>query len=470
MSLEPPRPQTMSTADEAPAGVDGEILGEPQVGVVYQPILSTQHREIVGFHAIARAADDLGGHTGDRLRMLAADKGSTAQWDWLFRATAFQDMLNADLPAALSIVVGIEPETLDIACPDTLAGTVAKATTQLRVLIEFDGPALLANPAGTLDAIHRARAARWGVVLRGLADHPPAAALLDVVQPDVIAIDLASLRRLDVASAARVLNNCLAYRQTAGASLLTCSVDQHEQLRDIEAWQPDFLQGALFGAAGATLETTKPPMRAIPLINTAAPVITDDPYDTVAATVTSRRLTPAQLTALSRTLEHRCLSLAERPIVLACQNHELSLDRLSSTGSGTATTPTPWFTATLTTRPGNAPSDNVIRVRLPKADPIAGQRILVISSDDFAAVLAARRRATSGRDDRIDVVLSYDRATVTTVARALLSRIPDTSHACAGRPLRARPAPSLPPADQTTPRTNDSPKRLRWARLRQLAQ
>jgi hypothetical protein len=171
-----------------------------------------------------------------------------------------------------------------------------------------------------------------------------------------------------------------------------------------------------------------------------------------------------------RTLERRCLSLAQRPIVLACQHHELLLDQPSSTDKGTATTPTPWFTATLTTRPGHAPSHDVTCVRLPNADPTAAQRILVISSDDFAAVLAARRRAPSGRDDRLDVALSYDRAVVTTIARTLLSRIPDTSHARPGRPLRARPAPSPPPADQTTPPTNDSPKKLRWARLRQLAQ
>src|SRR5690348_8812792 len=120
--MDPPG-HTMNIADEPGAGIDVEILGEPQVGAVYQPILSTRRREIVGFHAIARAADDLGGHTGDRLRALAAKKGGIAQWDWLFRATAFEDVLNADLPAALSIVVGIEPETLDIACPDSLAGT-----------------------------------------------------------------------------------------------------------------------------------------------------------------------------------------------------------------------------------------------------------------------------------------------------------------------------------------------------------
>lgn len=457
----------MSVADQAAAIEDAEFLGGPQVGALYQPILSTQRREIVGFHAIARAADSLGGDTGDRLRTLAAENGSTAQWDWLFRATAFEDVLNADLPAALSIVVGIEPETLDIACPDTLAGIVAKATTHLRVLIEFNGPALLANPAGMLDAIRRARAARWGVVLRGLADHPSAAALLDIVEPDVMALDLACLRQLDAARAARVLNNCLAYRQTAGAALLIRGVDQHGQLRDIEAWQPDFVQGELSGAPSATLETTKPPLRAIPLINTAAPAIADDPYNTLAATVTARKLAPADLTTLLRTLEHRCLSLAERPIVLACQHHDLILDPPANSGDGT---PPPWFAATLTTRPGHPPGDDVICVRLPKADPIARQRIRVIVSDDYAVVLAARHRAAAGRDDRLDVVLSYDRATVNAIARTLLSRIPDTTHARTGRPLRARPAPSPPPTEQTTPDINDGPKRLRWPRLRRQPQ
>ncbi len=110
-------------------------------------------------------------------------RGSWAEWDWTYRAAAFEDLLTAELPAALSCAVGVEPETLDVACPDALAGLLAKADAQLRIFVKFDGLTMLANSSGLLGSVKRARESGWRVVLRGLAEHPLSAATSELRSP-----------------------------------------------------------------------------------------------------------------------------------------------------------------------------------------------------------------------------------------------------------------------------------------------
>jgi hypothetical protein len=374
-------------------------------------------------------------------------------------------MLDAQLPAALSLLIGIEPETLDTVCPDRLAGVIAKATTQLRVLIELDGSALLANPASMLDTIRRARDARWGIVLRGIAEQPWTAAMLSVVQPDVIALNLGSLRRLGTARAARVLTDCLAYRQCRHVSLLIREVDRPADRREVEAWQPDLLQGELFGALGAAIETTRPPRLAIPLFSAEASAIADDPFQVIAAAAPVHKLEPEQLTTLVRTFQDRCAGLAEPPVVLACQHREFLHTPPRTTEA--VPPPQPWCTAVLTSRPTNMPTGEVVCVRLPRTDPLAAQHLFVALNTEFAVALGAQRTTAGGRDDQLDVTVSYRPDPAIAVARALLSRIPDTAPARLGETLRARPAPLPPPPEIDLAAVDkERPKRSGWRRRR----
>lgn len=412
-------------------------IASAELATLYQPIVSLERREIVGFHSFAQAPDELGGSTSDELRALAHSAGRTADWDWRYRAATFEGALAADLPAALSVFVGIEPETLDVPCPATLAGLLAKAEAQLRIFVEFDGPTLLANPSGLLSAIERAREARWGVVLRGLAHHPSSAAILRLIYPDVVAFDLARLRTLSIEVAARVVNDCMTYCQESGASLLVRAVDSPADLNQALAWRADFAQGQLFGAPTTTLDSTKPPRRAVPLIGTTSPAVAVDPFDEISAVGNVWQFPPRRLALLLRTLEQRCLSLSQAAVVLCCQYRGLFNGDHGAIDAETLGARTS-FMGMLATRPSANPPSTAVRVRLSRQDPLAEQRILVIIGDHFSVALAARRGDRSIGDDRIDVALCYDPVTVTSVARLLLSRIPAVP-ADDGRILRAVP-------------------------------
>jgi EAL domain-containing protein (putative c-di-GMP-specific phosphodiesterase class I) len=433
---------------------------------MYEPVVSIARREVVGFQAFARAADRLGGACGEELRSLARESGTTAAWDFSYRAAVLDEVLVADLPAALSILVGIEAETLDVAYPEALAGLLARAEAQLRIFLEFDGPALLANPSRLLAAIARAREARWGVVMRGVAQHPPSAALLRLARPDVVVFDLARLRTLGVAAAARVVNDCMAYCRQDGAGLLVRGVDTIADLNQAQAWHADFVQGGLFGAPTPALEATRPPRRAIPLTTTTAPLVPADPFEAIVADGGVRQLPPRLLAELLRTIEHRCLSLHQPAIVLSCQHAGLFAGQRDTADVADLTAHAA-FVGILATRPPAQPPGSAVRVRLAKADPLAKQRILAIIGTDFTVALAARRRDPATHDDRLDVTLTYDPDTAAAVVRTLLSRVPAVP---IGNPriLKAAAAPSAPvsePPDHAAPAA-PAPRLIRWLSTR----
>lgn len=435
-----------TAAEDEPTANPSDPDASGDLVTMYEPIVSLERREVVGFHAFARAADQLGASTNDELRALAHDVGRTAEWDWSYRASAFEDALSADLPAALSVFVGIEPETLDVACPTSIASLVAKAEAQLRIFVEFDGPTLLANPAGLLNTVARAREAGWGVVLRGIAQNPSSTALLRLVSPDVVVFDLTRLRALGAEQAAHVLNDCMTYCQQSSAGLLVRSVNTAVDLNQVLAWRATFAQGDLFEPPTAMLGPTKIPRRAIPLIASPTPGVATDPFDAISEIGSVWQSPPRRLAILLRTLEQRCLSLHDSAVVLACQYPALfSGDRVASAADivGDHTS----FVAMLNTAPPTNRLPAAVRVRLPREDPLAKQRILTIVGDDFCAALAARRGNAGVDDDRLDVALTYDPATVASVARLLLARIPavppDSDRVL--RAIRLRPMIAQPP-------------------------
>lgn len=447
-------------------GGDGESAGAGAVTAMYQPVVSIARREVVGFQAFARAADGLGGVCGEELRSLARESGTTAAWDFSYRAAVFDEVLLADLPAALSILVGIEAETLDVAYPEALAALVAKAEAQLRIFLEFDGPALLANPSGLLATIARAREARWGVVMRGVAQHPPSAALLRLARPDVVVFELARLRTLGVEAAARVVNDCMAYCRQAGAVLLVRGVDTIADLNQVQAWHAEFVQGSLFGAPAPALQATRAPRRAIPLTTTTGPLTPADPFEAIAADGGVQQLPPRLLAELLRTIEHRCLSLHQPAIVLSCQYAGLFTGE-RDIADVAALAARAFFVGIIATRPPAQPPGSAVRVRLAKADPLAKQRILAVIGTDFTVALAARRRDPASHDDRLDVTLTYDPDTAAAVARALLSRIPAVPIGNA-RVLKATVAPLAPvshPLDDAV-LAAPAPRLMRWLSTR----
>ncbi len=189
------------------------LLDERKIDVVFQPLVRLDGGGIVGYEAFARGPAGSAFASPAALFAAARQRGRVGELDWVCRAAAFDAVLAARLAPSMSVFVNVEPESLSEPCPDDLAATVARAETQLRVFMEFNDLALAADPAGLLAAVTRARRSGWGVSLDDLGARLSSLALLPLMHPDVIKLDVGLLRDLPRAHVSAVVNAVQAHRQ-----------------------------------------------------------------------------------------------------------------------------------------------------------------------------------------------------------------------------------------------------------------
>src|SRR4051812_34579520 len=177
----------MSTA---PAGGELVTAALHDVRSVYQPIVDLGSGEVVGYEALARGAEGSPWESPAELFRLARELGVEAEVDWSCRAAAFRGALHARLPAALALFVNVEPRFLSTTPPAALEPVLRQAEQRLQVVVEITERALVADPAGLIAAVRRARDAGWGVALDDVGAEPESLALMPFIEPDVIKLDL----------------------------------------------------------------------------------------------------------------------------------------------------------------------------------------------------------------------------------------------------------------------------------------
>ena len=381
----------------------------------FQPIKSLRRDEIVGYSAtpIARSSFT---PLGVDENMAASREDELADLDRAQFVQALQLSLTARSAATPTIIVGVEPDTLDKLGAATDAEVFARAESQLRVFLEFDERAVLTNPAGVLGAVSRARELRWGVCLRDAGRHPGTLATLALIRPNVVALDHAWLAELPEAGRARILDAVLECQECTGAAVLIRGVDTNADLERAITWQADLVQGEAAGKPDGAPNTPKPPGWAIPLRRrTSSDSL--NPFEVLNAARRGRRISRRQLDALVRTLEHRCVTSAE-PAVLVQTLLSSTLAKFDHHAALAAHTSLNVVLSQLPITTG--PSTRLIRFH--EGDPLARQQVLATLGHDFAIALAARPRGSHGGG--YYTVLTRDRETVADIARGILRRVP----------------------------------------------
>ncbi len=182
----------------------GRLLSGRRVIVAFQPIVALWTGEVVGFEALARGPQGTSFELPDPLFAAARRTGRLAELDWVSRAAAFEAFAQAGVPAAMSLCVNVQPESLATACPPDLAEAVSRAESLLRVFVEVDDKALAADPAGLVLAVDRARASGWGVVVSDVGGARTSLAALPVVGADLVKVDMSLFRRRDRAEVSAI--------------------------------------------------------------------------------------------------------------------------------------------------------------------------------------------------------------------------------------------------------------------------
>lgn len=388
-------------------------LDRTLVTTVFQPVIDLDDDRVAGYEALSRGpAGPLAAPTA--LLDAARRAGRLAEIDWLCREAAVDAARGAGVRAPLSLLINAEPETL-FGAGDDIARWGAFA--DLRCYCEITERALTQTPGRLVAAIDQIRAQDWGVALDDVGADPASLALLPLLQPDLIKLDLRLLHDAPAnpqdVRVARVIDAALAQAEVTGAAVVAEGVETEWHLDLARAYGVHYAQGFYLGRPGPLPAELPTPRRSMPLVpRVDARTVAPGPFSIVATNRPVRRLSADAVNELVRQLLAQARSLSPAPAVLICSPAPLRDDLLRLV-SEPAEVP---FVGLLGAAQGTLPVSS-----LSAGDPAGSDFAVAVVTAHFAAAVAARPNAAV--PDQYDAALVLDREIAVAVASVLLARL-----------------------------------------------
>lgn len=403
-----------------------EILSESQVRCVYQPVVDLESGDVVAFEALAR------GPAGSELESPAALFAAARavdrvdELDWACRAAAVRGALEANLGSEIRLLVNVEPEVLgrrNFEFPAELAVLLADAMESLGVVVEFTERAIAERPAELLTAAEVARSVGFGVAIDDVGALAESLALMPLLRPDLVKLDLALIQQRPTVEMAAVVNAVHAYAEETGTTVLAEGIETQAHADRAVALGATLGQGWFFGRPGPLPNTPRPPAFPVPILAAASLPSSTTPFEICRDLIPLRRGDTSLLLAISRQLEHQAFSLTPPPVVVAAfQNVERF------------TAPTAALYGSLARRAAlvaalgaDMPEHPTARVRgaaLARDDTLRSEWAVCIVGAHFSAALVARELDVDGSDHRTyEFGLTHNRDLAVDAARSLLTRL-----------------------------------------------
>jgi EAL domain-containing protein (putative c-di-GMP-specific phosphodiesterase class I) len=378
---------------------------------VFQPIVDLSSGAVVGYEALMRNGPEDGDlHGAEALLEAARREDSTVALDLATRDAALRIAAEHGLDAPFSLFLNADPETLDGGSPEPPAAPFT-------LLVEVTEPALIAHPEAMLRALTRLRSAGWGIALDDVGGDSRSLALMSILYPDVIKLDLRLLAGRTRPDVARVVTAVAAEAERRHATVLAEGIDSEEQLAKALAFGATLGQGYLLGAPDALPETLPPAGRALRLPGGSGDPFGATPWERVTNWRRPRRGTRALAIHAADVIVDQAAELGENAMVLAALSDEALgpaadarygrlQDRIAFVGVLNAGAT---FDGT-----------NVRGGTLAPDDPLRGSGTLVALAPDFAACYVVRELPG---DDEWEFAVTYDRDTVIECALPLMARM-----------------------------------------------
>jgi EAL domain-containing protein (putative c-di-GMP-specific phosphodiesterase class I) len=372
----------------------------------FQPIVDLRDGAVVGYEALIRAAGEL--HSAPALLEAARREDSTVELDLAVRDAALRAADAAGLDAPFSLFLNADPATLD--------DSPERPSTRYTLLVDVTEKALIARPEAMLRSLTELRSAGWGIALDDVGADSRSLALMSVLYPDVIKLDLPLLAERSREDRARIVTAVGAEAERRHASVLAEGIDSQEQLATARSVGATLGQGYLLGPPEPLPETLPPPGRALRL-----PGGGGDPYGAAPWERVTNWRRPCTgsgrlAAAAARVIIDHAAELGSTAMVLAALADEShapdSIERYRWLPGHVA------FVGVL----GAGRSFDGTGVRsgvLPPGDALRGTGTLVALAPDFAACLVARETGP----DEWSFAVTYDRDTVVQCALPLMARM-----------------------------------------------
>lgn len=416
----PDRRATEATAHEQ---LDAAASGRGVISA-FQPIVSLPGGEVVGYEALARwpSLDD---PQPEAVFTHAAANGGVDHLDQSCIAAALDGALGEHSTAGMLLLINSEPNSPYVGPSHHTALAVARE--RFEVAFELTERSVLAHPRSLLRKVASIRDDGFAIALDDVGAYTDSLALLDVVQPDIVKLDLSLVQSGPTREQARTLSAVLAHHERTGATILAEGIETDEHLEQALALGATLGQGWRFGRARSIADGSRPVRWTMPNRRTSVPAEPRSPFEVAARTCVPRTVRKTTLLAFSEHIESQAQHSVDPPMVMT------ALQRVEYFTPGTRTR----YHVLAQRCPlvavfgADLPEDLGGRVRgvpLDGSDPVCREWTVLVLGPHTAAALIARERGTDDAevddaDRRFDVVMTYDRSVVTRCARSLLDRM-----------------------------------------------
>jgi EAL domain-containing protein (putative c-di-GMP-specific phosphodiesterase class I) len=397
-----------------------DVIDDCAIRTLYQPIVHLESGGVVGFEALSRGPE--GSQLESPVAMLnaARDVGRLGELDWLCRVQAMRNAAAAKLPGTVSWFINAEPAGLQVECPDHLRPLLNRARTQLRVVLEVAEREVEVHVADLLNATDEARRDSWGVALDDVGAEEGSLALLPLLQPDVVKLDMSLIRDVPVGASVEVVGGVHAYAERTGAVILAEGIETTDQERLALALGASYGQGYLYGRPGNLPPALSVPRHPVPLRQRPQPVSETSPFDVAASYISPKRSWAKHLMPfLTHMLDH-CGRATEAAVLLTIfddENHyRARADAYDQFAKGNA------FTVCMVPGTDIRRDEPRFQVAAPPSDsPLASEWGVIVLAPHFAAALLLRNVGLPMQaPNQVDYIFTHDRRAVIAAARAFV--------------------------------------------------
>jgi EAL domain-containing protein (putative c-di-GMP-specific phosphodiesterase class I) len=397
-----------------------EIIRTRATRALFQPIVELDSGRVVGWEALARGPVGSSLEFPDRLFAAAARLGRTAELDHCCRAAAAAGAIAAGLGHAQELFVNVEPDVAGAPVPAFLE-QARDAAQALRITVEITERALTVAPAELIALVEMYRSWGWGIAIDDVGADPRSIALMPLLRPDVIKLDMAFVQEPMTRERARVVHAVAAEAERSGALVLAEGIEHAEHSAVAKALGATLGQGWYFGRPG---ELVPAPADAMMRAANAVDLGQDTPFEHLLELRETRIGTKAQLLQMSLALEEQALLQGESGVLLSTFQEARYFPRSTAVRYARLAEVVALVGA-LAHDMDAEPAPAVRGSALDTADALRGEWDVVVLGPHFAGAFVARDLGDYGADGarRFEYIVTYDRNLVVAAATRLISRI-----------------------------------------------
>jgi len=301
------------------ARVDTTRLGSAHLGTAFQAVVDLDSGAVLGAEALLRA--DVAGRAVPPLKLLAwaKERGTLAELDLAALTCA---VATAGAAGRGVLLVNIEPSTLMNHTPEVIAVLEGRAQG-LHVVVEVTERALAADPAALLLATEELHKKGYPIAVDDVGANPQSLALLEVIRPGVVKLDMSLLRDYADPDSLHVAGAVAAYAEAVGASVIAGGIETQEDLLRARVLGAGFGQGSLWGQPGPRWpeQVAESPLRFCPPPQGAPRGATDTPFSVISKHRATRVACGDMLMPLSLAVEASVARSHLPAILLATVQH-----------------------------------------------------------------------------------------------------------------------------------------------------